>query len=100
MACGACWQALAIERCLPCRFGQAAGVYNALALRLSGPGDSGVTLEERLQAFQDALMQVRQQGLGECEDAMLAYKSTSSTSAWLHLPQSYMLCSELPSVHA
>jgi hypothetical protein len=37
----------------------AAGVYNALAMRLAGPGDSAVSLEERLQAFQDALMQVR-----------------------------------------
>lgn len=49
----------------PPRFSVAAGVYNALAMRLSGPGDSTVTLEERLQAFQDALMQVRRHGSGE-----------------------------------
>lgn len=41
-----------------CRFSVAAGVYNALATRLSGSGDAAVTLEERLQALQDALMQV------------------------------------------
>jgi hypothetical protein len=33
-------------------------VYNALATRLSGQGDSAASLEERLQALQDALMQV------------------------------------------
>jgi hypothetical protein len=43
---------------LVCRFSAAAGVYNALATRLSGQGDSAVSLEERLQALQDALMQV------------------------------------------
>lgn len=41
------------------RFSVAAGVYNALATRLAGSGDAAVTLEERLQALQDALMQVR-----------------------------------------
>jgi hypothetical protein len=46
------------------RYSAAAGVFNALAMRLSGPGDSAVTLEERLQAFQDALMQVR--GIVQC----------------------------------
>lgn len=51
-------------RMLPPRFGVAAGVYTALAQRLSGPGDSAVTLEERMQAYQDALMQVSCLGPG------------------------------------
>jgi len=49
------------------RFSVAAGVYNALATRLAGSGDAAVTLEERLQALQDALMQVRGGGVERCQ---------------------------------
>ena len=41
------------------RFQQAASVYAALASRRSGPGESGVSLEERVSALQAAVLQVR-----------------------------------------
>jgi len=44
------------------RFREASTVYSALAARRSGPGDQAVTLEQRVSAYQSALLQAKSVG--------------------------------------
>lgn len=48
--------------CWTCRYAAAAGVYRALAERRSGSGDAAVSLDQRLDALHNALLQVRTDG--------------------------------------
>jgi hypothetical protein len=53
-----------------CRYAAAAGVYRALAERRSGPGDASVSLEQRLDALHNALLQARSVGDEQLTDGL------------------------------
>jgi hypothetical protein len=53
-----------------CRYAAAAGVYRALAERRSRAGDAAVTLEQRLDALHNALLQARSVGDEQLTDGL------------------------------
>jgi hypothetical protein len=55
---------------LACRYAAAAGVYRALAERRSGSGDAAVSLDQRLDALHNALLQARSVGDEQLTDGL------------------------------